>query len=91
MSPSPAPMVEVHRGPIAESLHSGHAVICDARGDILQSWGDPNAVILPRSSAKMIQALPLVASGAAAAQGLGTERLALACASHRVRRCTCRQ
>lgn len=82
MSPSPAPMVEVHRGPISESLHSGHAVICDARGDILQSWGDPNAVILPRSSAKMIQALPLVASGAAAAQGLGTERLALACASH---------
>ncbi|MGP6089095.1 asparaginase [Antarctobacter jejuensis] len=76
------PMVEIIRGPVVESHHSGHAVICDHKGLIVEAWGDPGAVVLPRSSAKMIQALPLVASGAARAVGLSTERLALACASH---------
>ncbi len=78
----PVPMTEVWRGPLLESLHLGHAVICDDTGQVVQSWGDPNATIYPRSSAKMIQALPLITSGAAAKYGLGTEHLALACASH---------
>jgi L-asparaginase II len=39
-------------------------------------------VIYPRSSCKMIQALPLVESGAADAAGLTAAHLALACASH---------
>lgn len=76
------PMVEIWRGPILESIHRGHAVVCDAGGQIVQAWGDPDAVILPRSSCKMIQALPLVESGAAKAAGLAPEHLALACASH---------
>jgi L-asparaginase II len=74
------PMVEIWRGEFAESVHRGHAVLCDARGEIRASWGDPEAVILPRSSCKMLQALPLVESGAAA--GLTSEQLALSCASH---------
>ena len=78
----PIPMTEVWRGDLLESLHLGHAVVCDDTGQIVQSWGDPNAVIYPRSSAKMIQALPLVTSGAAAKYGLNSEHLALACASH---------
>ena len=78
----PVEMVEVWRGEFLESRHRGHAVICDAQGNIVQAWGDPDAVILPRSSAKMIQALPLVESGAADAFGLGVDRLALSCASH---------
>ncbi len=78
----PVPMVKIWRGSLLESLHFGHAVICDASGQIVQSWGDPNAVIYPRSSAKMIQALPLLTSGAAAKFGLTSEQLALACASH---------
>jgi L-asparaginase II len=77
-----APFAEIWRGPILESRHVGHAVICDSTGDIVESWGDPELVVLPRSSAKMIQALPLVTSGAADAARLGTEQLALACASH---------
>ncbi|MCC5975215.1 MAG: asparaginase [Rubellimicrobium sp.] len=77
-----AELIEIWRGPFRESLHRGHAVICDGTGAIVEAWGDPQAVILPRSSAKMIQALPLVESGAADAFALGTERLALACASH---------
>lgn len=76
------PLVEIWRGPFLESLHLGHAVICDDTGQIVQSWGDPEAIVLPRSSSKMIQALPLIRSGAADAYDLGTEHLALCCASH---------
>lgn len=79
---NPAPLTEIWRGPIVESLHLGHAVICDTKGDIVEAWGNPEAVVYPRSSAKMIQALPLVESGAADAHGLTSEHLALACASH---------
>ncbi len=79
---NPVPLTEIWRGPMIESLHLGHAVICDDTGQIVQAWGDPELAIYPRSSAKMIQALPLIESGAAAAHGLTTEHLALACASH---------
>ncbi|WP_226779803.1 asparaginase [Oceaniglobus trochenteri] len=75
-------MVEVWRGDLIESVHAGHGAICDATGQIVQAWGDPGAVIFPRSSCKMLQALPLVESGAARAAGLTTRQLALACASH---------
>jgi len=76
------PMTEIWRGDILESMHSGHAVVCNVDGDILHAWGDPDAIVLPRSSSKMIQALPLVESGAADAAGLTDQHLALACASH---------
>ncbi len=79
---APVPMTELWRGPFLESVHLGHAVVCDAGGEIVEAWGDPEALVLPRSSAKMIQALPLIESGAAAAYGISTEQLALACASH---------
>lgn len=76
------PMVEIWRGGLLESLHSGHAVICAADGSVVEAWGDPGAVIYPRSSCKMLQALPLVESGAADAAGLTPAQLALSCASH---------
>ena len=76
----PVPLVEIWRGDMVESLHLGHAVVCDAAGGIVEAWGDPAQVIYPRSACKMVQALPLVETGAAA--HLGSEHLALACASH---------
>ncbi len=79
---SAIPMVELWRGGLLESTHRGHAVICDAAGEVVESWGDPGRVIFPRSSCKMIQALPLVESGAADAVGLTPAHLAFACASH---------
>ena len=78
----PLPMAELWRGGLLESTHAGHAVICDEKGGIVESWGDPAAVIFPRSSCKMLQALPLVESGAADAAGLTDRQLALSCASH---------
>ena len=78
----PTPMCEIWRGALLESMHLGHAVICDDTGQIVHSWGDPDALIYPRSSSKMIQGLPLITSGAADRFGLTSEHLALACASH---------
>ena len=80
--PASEALCEIWRGSFLESLHMGHAVICDDTGQIVKSWGDPDAVILPRSSAKMIQALPLLSSGACDHYGLTEQDLALACASH---------
>lgn len=80
--PIAVPLTEIWRGPFLECVHSGHAVVCDDTGQIVEAWGDPGAVFMPRSSAKMIQALPLIESGAAKAFGLTDTQLALACASH---------
>ena len=76
----PACLTEVWRGDFLESRHRGHAVVCDADGEVRAAWGDPDTVILPRSSAKMLQALPLVECAGDGA--LSDERIALACASH---------
>ncbi|MDP5306688.1 asparaginase [Paracoccus spongiarum] len=76
-----ADLIELWRGGRRESIHRGHAVICDRSG-VLEAWGAPSRVIFPRSSCKMIQALPLIESGAADAAGLTDRQLALACASH---------
>ncbi len=74
------PMAEIYRAQFLESVHLGHAVLVRASGEIVQAWGDPALTMLPRSSAKMLQALPLAES--TASRGLSTEQLALACASH---------
>ncbi len=75
-------LVTTTRGPILENRHRGAAAIVSVDGGIIGQWGDVATPILPRSAIKMIQALPLIESGASAAFGLNTEHLALACASH---------
>lgn len=74
------PLIALWRGEILESLHCGHAVVAHANGDIIESWGRADALIYPRSSCKMIQALPLLETGAG--RDLTPAQLALACASH---------
>ena len=78
----PEVLAEIHRGPLIESIHHGHAVICDDNGAIIEAWGNPDESVFPRSSSKMIQALPLVETGAADSRGLNDMHLALSCASH---------
>ena len=75
-----APMIALWRGEIEESLHHGHAVVARDSGELVESWGRADALIYPRSSCKMLQALPLLESGAG--RDLGAAQLALACASH---------
>ncbi len=75
-------LVHAMRGGIVESFHRGALAIVDADGALVQSLGDVDRPIFPRSACKVLQALPLVESGAADAFGLTDEELALACASH---------
>ena len=76
------PLAQIWRGDFLESSHRGHAVVSTFEGEIVDAWGNPEHVILPRSSCKILQALPLVTSGAADAFGLTSRQLALSCASH---------
>ena len=75
-------LVEVMRGGAVESAHRGAIAVLDADGSILAALGDILRPIFPRSAVKVLQALPLVESGAADRLGLTDEELALACASH---------
>ena len=75
-------LVHVLRGGILESAHRGALAIVDADGAVHAGIGDIERPIFPRSAIKVLQALPLVASGAAERWQLSDEELALACASH---------
>ncbi|MBZ8141727.1 asparaginase [Rubrivivax gelatinosus] len=75
-------LVEALRGSAVESAHRGAWAVVDADGDLVASAGDIDRPIFPRSAVKLLQALPLVESGAAERYGLNAEQLAIACASH---------
>ena len=77
-----APVVAVWRGELVESVHRGRYVVSDARGELVDSLGDPEGYVYLRSTAKPLQALSLVFSGAADAFKLADEEIAVACASH---------
>ncbi|MDP2376990.1 asparaginase [Reyranella sp.] len=77
-----AVVIEVTRGPVVESRHEGIAAVVKADGTVVESWGDIDAPILPRSANKPIQAMAFVESGAVERFGLGDEHIALSCASH---------
>jgi L-asparaginase II len=75
-------LLEVMRGDIVESIHRGAAVVVNNRGKALRSWGDILSPISPRSSMKLIYAIPFIESGAADTFDLGAIEIALACSSH---------
>ena len=75
-------LAEALRGGIVESFHRGAWAVVDAAGAVHSSAGDIERPVFPRSAVKVLQALPLVESGAAERLGLSDEELALACASH---------
>jgi L-asparaginase II len=75
-------LVELQRGNMVESMHRGALAVVDAEGGIVAALGDTTRPVFPRSAVKVLQALPLVASGAADRLALSDEELAIACASH---------
>lgn len=75
--------VEVLRGSVVESQHQVMVVVVDERAVPALYWGNPEYLTYPRSAIKMLQALPLVESGAAEAFGFEDRHLCLACSSHR--------
>lgn len=77
-------LAEVVRGGISESRHHGFVAIADSAGRPVFTSGplENDAISFLRSSAKPVQALPLVESGAADYFKLTEAEIALACASH---------
>lgn len=75
-------LAEVTRGNIVESIHRGHIVVVDNQGEIKASVGNPNFKTYLRSSAKPLQAVPIVESQAAFQYGLTEEELAVITGSH---------
>jgi len=75
-------LVEIWRGSIIESQHSGHLIAVDGNGTSICSLGAPETVTYLRSSGKPFQALPVVASGAADRFGFTEKELAISCGSH---------
>jgi len=71
-------VVEVRRGSAVEARHRVHAVLTDPSGEVVRAAGDPELVCFFRSSAKPIQALPVVR----ARDDLDDRDLAIASASH---------
>lgn len=76
------PLVTVTRNGEADMAHMGFACLVDADGNRLWSVGDPHAGAYFRSSAKPLQALAVLTSGAADAAGLDDRDLAIICGSH---------
>jgi L-asparaginase II len=75
-------LVDVTRAQQPESWHHGALVVARADGTFLGVVGEQSRIIFPRSSVKIIQALPLIENGAADRFGFTDVELALACASH---------
>src|SRR5512144_484209 len=77
-----APLVELTRGPLVESIHLGALTVVDASGKIVASVGDPNMVANLRSSSKPFQSLPLIENGGAERFGMTDREISITCASH---------
>jgi L-asparaginase II len=75
-------LVELTRGPLVESVHTGALAIARSNGELMVSVGDVRRPVFPRSAIKAFQCLPLIESGAAEHFEFGDREIALACASH---------
>ena len=71
-------VARVVRSGFVEGVHTGSAVALDPGGVPVVAVGSPHDPVLPRSSAKLLQAVGMLRAGLA----LDGELLALACSSH---------
>jgi L-asparaginase II len=77
-----APLVELTRGPLVESIHFGALAVVYASGKLAASCGSPELVANLRSSSKPFQALPLIEQGGAEHFALLDREISITCASH---------
>jgi len=71
-----------YRGNLVDLTHIGHIAVVDTTGKILFQYGNPERVTFARSSAKPIQAIPVLESGACDSYALTDKEISLFCASH---------
>ena len=77
-----APVFELTRGEIVESIHYGSIAVVDSHAELLAFYGDPFAVTYLRSSAKPLQLLSFLEEGGQETFQLTAKEIALMCASH---------
>lgn len=82
MNHDAVPLVHLRRGSLIESVHRGHIAVANAKGQVLHAAGNPHYATFARSAAKLLQAVPVVVSGAADRFGFAGSEIALICASH---------
>lgn len=75
-------MIHKTRGTVVESLHRGDAVAVQPDGTLLAVCGDQAKYTYLRSSAKPIQALNVLLSGAADKYGFTAAEISVICSSH---------
>ncbi len=79
--PNPV-LIELTRGPLVESVHTGALAIARSNGELVVSIGDVKRPVFPRSAVKAFQCLPMIETGAADRFEFGDREIALCCASH---------
>ncbi len=77
-----APVYEFTRGKTVESVHFGAVAVVDVYGNLVASYGDPDAVTFLRSSAKPFQVMPFITHGGHQTYQLTAQEIAILCASH---------
>lgn len=75
-------LVELDIGGARESIHRGAAAIIDHDGRLIRHWGDIDRPFYAHSALKLLWALPLLESGAAARFGLTAAEIVLSASSH---------
>ena len=76
------PLAYSTRNELVEGVHRGAIAVTNPSGELLFSLGDPDYRTFLRSSIKMIQAIPVIESGAADRFGFDEAMLSICCASH---------
>jgi len=80
---TPEIQIRLLREGIVESIHHAHAVLCDDRGRIMLSAGDPEHESFIRSAFKPFQAICVTSSGTMERLNLTDRDLAIICSSHK--------
>lgn len=75
-------LVHVVRNGVVESVHRGHVVVGDARGNVVAALGDAARLTYVRSAVKPFQALATLDLLSAGGRDLDDHSLAITCASH---------
>ena len=76
------PAIEITRGSVVESVHSAAVAVADSRGRLVARLGGIDHAVFLRSSAKPLQAMAVIESGAAERFSLTPAELSLMAGSH---------
>jgi len=76
-------LVEEYRGELLECVHRGYVCCVNEDGRVIYSIGDPEFVTYMRSSAKPIQAIPLIKRGIDIKYNLSDKEITVMTGSHR--------